>query len=167
MSPEESAEFEGRLEKIVGAASDPQTGEIDSSGLEEIRETLRHCTLAEFEVGMLFLARMVKGERREADSVRIKAESRRLKHERRAQDLTACLTSMLPVTMTLEDETTVLSWKSSTRVEVVDLKRVPKSFQRVIPEKVEVNKLAARPLLLGGTEIPGLKLSTERKLEIK
>lgn len=160
-------EFEDRLEAIVGQGSDPQSGQISEEGMEALREAIRHCTLGEFEIGMLFLGSMEKGERREADKIRLEAESRKMIHERRADSIRDLLTQMMPKTMELQDASTLLTWSKSTKVEVVDIRQVPKSFLRTVPEKQEVNKLTARPLMLKGETIPGLELKTERKLEIK
>ena len=60
-----------------------------------------------------------------------------------------------------------LSLRKSSSVEIAEGAAIPENFQRIIPAKVEADKVALKKALDDGSEFPGITIKNNLSLQIK
>lgn len=163
-------EISDKIEQVLIAGTDRETGEISDEALAALDELE-----GAFEAKALNVAAYIKGEEAEAEAVL--TESQRLAqraklHQRRADRLRSYLAGHLSARThpseqpKLADARCAIRWRRSERVEVPDASLIPAEYIR---EKVvrEPDKVALKKALSTGLEIPGASLAERWTMEIK
>ena len=158
-------QMDERLEAMIYAATDRETGEIDELALFEI-DALE----MDKELKILGLAGYIKGERSEADAVQLQADAlaeRAKGHKRRAEKLQAYVERHLPQGQSVRDDRHWLKWTKSSAVEITDESKLPSEFMtEPVTPAPRPDKIKLRQALK--TEaVPGAEMVQRQKLHVK
>ena len=163
-------EISDKIEQVLAAGTDRETGEISDEALAALDELE-----SAFDEKALNVGCYIKGEEAEAEAVA--AEAKRLMarakiHERRAERLRSYLSGHLAAHSHPSEQPRLanarceIRWRKSERVEVPELAALPPAYVR---EKVtrEADKSELRKVLKSGISVAGASLVEHWALEVK
>jgi hypothetical protein len=158
-------QMDERLEAMIFAATDRETGEIDELALLEI-DALE----LDRELKILAIAGFIKSERAEGDAVQLQADAladRARGHQRRADRLLAYVERHLPQGESIRDNRHWLKWKRSSAVEITDESKLPAEFMTdPVAPAPKPDKIKLRQALKTAP-VPGAEIVQRQKLHVK
>lgn len=164
-------EIDDEIEKILIEECNHETGEITESAADRL-------TALEMdrERIALFIAKIIKGERAEAEAIEREAEKlqRRAKtHKNRAAWLERYLAQHVPKDTCYQDATSRIAWRwTPGRVEFASGQAQADPARHVDPsmlyrhEELRIDKKAAAAQLKAGKDVRGLKLVREQRIKV-
>jgi hypothetical protein len=98
----------------------------------------------------------------------IEAMNKRLKiHENNAAWAKAYLAAIVKPGEKLEYGCGRISWRSSKSVNILDANKIPAEYQRIVPARVEPDKIAIGEALKIGQKVEGAELLEKKSIQIK
>lgn len=156
---------QARLEELLEAAIDPETGEIVDADLVAAYDAVTLATEEKAEA----CAVLFKNYNAEAEAIKaeVKALTARAKTlTNRAESLKGYMARCLTPGQTIKTPRVAISWRRSEAVEI-DPEAVASLPAEYTKTTVEANKAAIKAALKDGDEIPGARLVERQNLQIK
>ncbi len=143
---------------------DPDTGEV--LGITDAQwQQIEDLEMHRDELALELAAYMV-GEKLEAKAVKEQADAlaaRAKRHANRAERIKAYIANNLEPGSKLRNDVVEISWRTSTRVEVVDEQKIPMELMRV---SMSPDKTKIKTALKAG-KVPGASLVKQQNIAIK
>lgn len=154
------------IEIVLAQEVDHETGEITDETLEK----LAALELTRDEKA-LAVAAYIKGERAEGEAVKAQADAlaqRAQRHKRRADKLLEYLDRYLPESTQLRSDVAEVTWRRSTRVEIIDATKIPKKLGNWKPRTWSPDKnLIKAHLKAGGRKVAGAAVTYHVTVGVK